>query len=42
VDRLQQDAHDFAGGTEDDTALLALRWGPAAPPPEPGAAAGNA
>ncbi|MFC8720491.1 PP2C family protein-serine/threonine phosphatase [Kitasatospora sp. NPDC057198] len=43
VDRLQQDAHDFAGGTSDDTALLALRREPAAPSPEPGAdAAGDA
>ncbi|MGW4809417.1 PP2C family protein-serine/threonine phosphatase [Kitasatospora sp. NPDC004272] len=33
VDRLQQDAHDFAGGTDDDTALLALSRGPAAPDP---------
>ncbi|WP_234337197.1 PP2C family protein-serine/threonine phosphatase [Kitasatospora phosalacinea] len=26
VDRLQQDAHAFAGGTDDDAALLALTW----------------
>ncbi|MFF4340682.1 PP2C family protein-serine/threonine phosphatase [Kitasatospora sp. NPDC001540] len=26
VDRLQRDAHAFAGGTEDDAALLALAW----------------
>ncbi|WP_254897589.1 PP2C family protein-serine/threonine phosphatase [Kitasatospora sp. NA04385] len=38
VDRLQQDAHDFAGGTGDDTALLALAL-PAPPRPSAGAAA---
>ncbi|MFE1319623.1 PP2C family protein-serine/threonine phosphatase [Kitasatospora phosalacinea] len=26
VDRLQRDAHAFAGGTDDDAALLALTW----------------
>ncbi|WP_280842445.1 PP2C family protein-serine/threonine phosphatase [Kitasatospora phosalacinea] len=39
VDRLQQDAHDFAGGTADDTALLALALAADGTGPGPGDAA---